>query len=87
MTGPAPAWGTPPPTTTRYTVIGFHGANGQRFCFHVIAATPRDAEDLIRSDLSSQYSEPQVCGVLAVVGGHIEAVDSYATYLDPDEPA
>jgi hypothetical protein len=88
-----PSWGTPPetPELTRYTVVGFYEDSGQRFCHHVEASSPRTAEDATQSVFGGQTGEDgqpcglRVCGVLAIVNGAVEAVDTYAEFLDPDE--
>ena len=86
-----PAWGTPPPPVTRYTVVGFYEASGQRFVEHRSAVDARAAEDQVMREFGGQVGEDgvscglRVCGVLAVVGGEIKSMDSYATFLDPDE--
>ena len=94
MTAPTelPAWGSAPPAepTSRFTVVGFYGYNGQRFCEHVYALDARTAEDQVRRDLAEQRADdgtpadPQVCGILAAVDGRVQSMDAYATYLDPD---
>jgi len=86
-----PAWGTTPaaPGVLSYTVVGFYGYNGQRFLEQVVAASAREAEDLVTATLGVQRADdgeparPQVCGVLAVFDGQIRSMDGYATYLDP----
>ena len=89
-----PAWGTPLPVEdeTRYTVAGFYAATDQRFVHHVTAVNARAAEDEAVAEFGGQFGDDGVpcqlyiCGVFAIVNGQIQAVDSYATYLDPDEP-
>ena len=88
-----PAWGTAPtpapglePGAVRYTVVGFHAANGQRFAEIVTAMSARAAEDDVYARFTAEGSVPQVCGVLIAKGGEAVTVDTYAFYLDPDLP-
>ena len=84
----APAWGTPDakPTSTEYVVIGFYEANRERIFWKVTAATAREAEDRLVSELAAKEGIPRVCGVLALdEDGTIRQADTYATFLDPDE--
>jgi hypothetical protein len=82
-----PAWGTPPPPQP-FTVVGFYGLNDERFLGHVMAAGAREAEDLAQMRWGSQRDELgdhvdlMVCAVFA---GHLDGVDDYATFLNPDE--
>ena len=56
------------------------------------AASARAAESAVMAEFGGQVGDDGVpcqlciCGVFAIVNGQIQSVDSYATYLDPDEP-
>jgi hypothetical protein len=95
---PAPAWGTPDGSgsnndseardcITLFTVVGFYAEDGARFRFTVAAATAREAEDLVVTSIADTAADPEVCAVLAVVGGEIRGMDTYAYYLDPNIPS
>ena len=48
---------------------------------HVRAASPRQAEDLAQMTARDKGGELWVCGVFE---GQVNAVDTYATFVDPD---
>jgi hypothetical protein len=57
---------------------------GERYGDVVNAASPLAAEDVARSRLADRDGELLVCAVLA---GRVAAVDTYATFADPDVTA
>jgi hypothetical protein len=58
---------------TWYTVVGVYTENWQKFCEHVLATSPREAESII-------YSDPKIDDdlvVAAVFEGRLNAVDEW----------
>lgn len=66
---------------TYYTVIGVWPETQERYAEHVTAASPRQAEDLAQMTAREKGGVLWVCGVFE---GKQIAVDTYATFTDPD---
>lgn len=65
-----------------YSVVGVWPETRERYLEHVVAASPRQAEDLVRLTAQEKGGELWVC---AVFEGNLVALDSYATFADdPD---
>ena len=65
-----------------YTVVGVWPETQERYLEHVAAQTPRQAEDLVQMTAREKGGELWVCGVF---DGQLVAVDTYATFTDPDK--
>ncbi len=67
---------------TYYTVVGVWPETRERYLEHVMASSPRQAEDLVQMTANEKGGVLWVCGVLE---GLHNAVDTYATFVDPDK--
>lgn len=67
--------------TPWYTVVGCWPETRERYTEHVPAASPRQAEDMAQLTAKEKGGVLWVCGVF---DGKIEALDTYATFIDPD---
>jgi hypothetical protein len=65
-----------------YTVVGFWPETRERYHEWVDASGPRQAEDLARMTAVDKGGVLWVCGVYE---GKIEALDTYALFIDPDQ--
>lgn len=65
-----------------YTIIGVWPETKERYVEHVTAASPRQAEDLAQMTAQEKGGVLWVCSVFE--GKHY-AVDTYATFIDPDQ--
>jgi hypothetical protein len=64
-----------------FTVIGVWPETKERYLEHVAAQTPRQAEEFVQMTAKEKGGVLWVCGVF---DGKIIAVDTYATFIDPD---
>lgn len=67
---------------TFYTVVGVWPEYRERYLEHVAAQSPRQAEDLAQMTAREKGGELWICGVF---DGRLVAVDTYATFVDPDK--
>lgn len=87
-----PPWGTADSAQAAneqardYTVNGLHLANGQRWTQVVHAPPARAAEDLAVHEVGID-GDPRVTGVFYAEDGRVVQADTYAFYLDPDDPS
>lgn len=65
-----------------YTVVGVWPETKERYLEHVSAMNPRQAEDLVQMTAKDKGGELWICGVF---DGKVPAVDTYATFVDPDK--
>jgi hypothetical protein len=64
-----------------FTVVGVWADSKERYLERVPAQTPRQAEELVQMTAREKGGELWIC---AVFEGQLEAVDTYATFVDPD---
>ncbi len=64
-----------------YTVIGCWPESHERYAEHISAVSPRQAEDLAQLGAREKGGVLWVCGVFE---GKINAVDTYAQFIDPE---
>jgi hypothetical protein len=68
-----------------YTVIGFYDENGERWAEVVDAPSAREAERIALGRCAPE-GKPLVAGVVYALDGKVVIGDTYAKYLDPDDP-
>jgi hypothetical protein len=65
-----------------FTVVGVWPETRERYVEHVTAVSPRQAEDLAQLTARDKGGGLWVCGVFE---GQLTALDTYATFVDPDQ--
>lgn len=64
-----------------FTIIGVWPETKERFADHIAAQTPRQAEEFAQMKAQEKGGVLWICGVF---DGKVNAVDTYATFVDPD---
>lgn len=64
---------------TWYSVVAVWPETKERYLEHVPAASPRQAEDLVRMTAAEKGGVVWICGVFE---GKLTALDTYATFAD-----
>jgi len=65
-----------------FTVVGVWPETEERFAQPYAAQTPRQAEEFAQMEAKEKGGVLWVCGVF---DGQVRAVDTYATFVDPDK--